>query len=358
MSTRMGTRMRLRRQQAMEQSSQAAPATGTDDPLEMPELTRAVLESVPANIFVTDADLNIVYVNPRAFTTLRRMENELRRTSSLRPDELVGSSLYRFHPNRPELERVVRDPRFEAHQAEFKIGDQTLGAQMSRLSRDGNPSGWVIAWADITNKLDDTRRSQRLAERLDETQEVSAAIQTVARATEQMAATASEIARNAGEATLTVAQAVSSVEAANRTMVELGTASEQINDIVKTITQVADQTNLLALNATIEAARAGEAGKGFAVVAGEVKELSKQTKAATERINEMIAQVQALSGAALQAIAGISVVVEQLSDKQHSIAAAVEQQTTRTNEISLNVAKAAERAESIASFVAANRQTM
>jgi predicted nucleic acid-binding Zn-ribbon protein len=321
-----------------------------------PAFARSVLDSVQANIFVADADLVIVYLNPRAVATMRRIDEDLRRSIGVGADGLVGIKIERLSPDRATLERLVRDPNYQPREIEFEFGEVTLGAQLSRLvSPDGRSLGYVVAWADITAKVGDTKRAQRLAERLDETLEVSASIQAVAHATEQMAMTAAEIARNAGGATATVAQAVTSVEAANRTMVELGAASEKINDIVKTITLVADQTNLLALNATIEAARAGEAGKGFAVVAGEVKELSKQTKTATERINEMIAQVQSLSGAAIQAIAGIAAVVEDLSEKQSSIAAAVEEQTATTAEINLNVTKAAERAESVASFVAANR---
>ena len=311
-----------------------------------------VLDSVQANIFVTDRHLNLVYLNSKALATMRGLEQHLREACGIGADGLVGTSLYRMTADRAALERVVADPDQRPRNVDFKIGQVTLGASMSPIGQDG----FVFAWADITSKVDEAKRTQRLNARLDETEEVSAAIQTVARATEQMVSSASDIARNANEANQTVGQAVTSVESANQTMIELGAASEKINDIVKTITQVADQTNLLALNATIEAARAGEAGKGFAVVAGEVKELSKQTKAATERINEMIAQVQTLSSAAIQAIGGISIVVEELSEKQQVIASAVDEQTHSTNEISANIAKAAERASSIAEFVASNRR--
>ena len=316
---------------------------------------RTVLESVQANIFVTDPDLKIMYVNPKALATMRRLEPALLRAVNLRADQLLGLNLTGLHEDPARLERVLRDSGVPSQDVEFHFEDVTLGAYVNHLNRDGRHAGFVFTWADITQKVGASRRAQRLSERLDETQEVSAAIQAVARAAEQMAEAANDIARNAGEATQTVARAVDSVEAANRTMAELSAASEKINDIVKTITQVADQTNLLALNATIEAARAGEAGRGFAVVAGEVKDLSRQTKAATERINQMIRQVQSLSNAASQAIGNISAVVEQLRTKQHSIAGAVEAQTNSTNDISVNVATAAERAQSIATFVAANR---
>ena len=316
----------------------------------------AVLDSVQANIFVTDNQLNLVYLNDKARATLRTIEPHLRGKLGLGPDDLVGASLYRMHADKAALERLAADAGPRPRNVDFTLGEATLGASMSPVGEGARREGFVFAWADITTKVDEAKRTQRLNARLDETQEVSAAIQAVARATEQMVESAGDIARNANAANQTVGQAVTSVESANQTMVELGAASEKINDIVKTITQVADQTNLLALNATIEAARAGEAGKGFAVVAGEVKELSKQTKAATERINEMIAQVQTLSSAAIQAIGGISVVVEELSEKQQVIASAVDAQTHSTNEISANVAKAAERATSIADFVAANRR--
>jgi predicted nucleic acid-binding Zn-ribbon protein len=316
----------------------------------------AVLDSVQANIFVTDTNLNLVYLNAKARATLRTLAPQLRQALGVGPDDLVGASLFRMHADRGALERMAAEPDQGPRNVDFTFGEVTLGASMSPFGEPSAREGFVFAWADITSKVDEAKRTQRLNARLDETEQVSAAIRAVARATEQMVESAGDIARNANAAKQTVGQAVESVESANQTMVQLGTASEKINDIVKTITQVADQTNLLALNATIEAARAGEAGKGFAVVAGEVKELSKQTKAATERINEMIAQVQTLSSAAIQAIGGISVVVEDLSEKQQVIASAVDAQTRSTNDISANVAKAAERATSIADFVAANRR--
>jgi len=310
---------------------------GEGHPLDEPGLARAMLDKVRANIVVADAQYRLVYMNAKATETMQALGPEVREQFAAQLGRLLVGDTY-------------------PHDADFSFGGALLGADVNRVTRpDGTVAGYVVAWANVTEARAARERAQRLAERLIETQEVSAAIQTVASATEQMAASANEIARNASEASATVAEAVSSVEAANQTMTELRDASGKINDIVRTITAVAEQTNLLALNATIEAARAGEAGKGFAVVAGEVKELSKQTKSATERITQMIDSVQDLSGAAANAIGAISAVMERVNRNQITIASAVEEQTATTREISLNLGNADERAEGIAAFVSANR---
>jgi hypothetical protein len=349
----LGSRSRAGGRSSAPFAAAPPPAAATPvGPLSEPQFGERVLDSMQANIFVTDPAFIIVYANPRAQTTLHGMETELGTVLNISSADIVGTSLLRLHAEPQKLEDQLRGPEFRGGGALLSIGKHTLGAQLNRIvGEDGQYLGYSVSWADITGKIAADQQAQA------ETREVSSALTAVAGASEELTTNAMTIAEHATEASETVAEAITSVEAANQTMVQLGEASGRINEIVMTITQVADQTNLLALNATIEAARAGELGKGFAVVAGEVKELSKQTKAATERINEMIGQVQSLSSAAVDAMADIGRIVSRVSAKQHAIAETVDQQTATTRDISASLSTAAERAKHIADFLAGSRRS-
>ncbi|WP_022682084.1 methyl-accepting chemotaxis protein [Sphingobium bisphenolivorans] len=72
----------------------------------------------------------------------------------------------------------------------------------------------------------------------------------------------------------------------------LSAEADGIGEITALIDSIARATTTLALNAGIEAARAGEAGRGFAVVAREVKSLAGQTREAAAEIARRVELVR------------------------------------------------------------------
>jgi methyl-accepting chemotaxis protein len=321
-----------------------------------------ILGAALANIFVADRALNLVYINPRAMQSLRRIAPEIQRVFGVRLEDMLGGSVHRFHKDPGRIERILEDPGFQPRDTQFSFGSVTLDAHINRINGPGGEViGYVVAWEDTSETHSAQARAEvmtrRMGETVSRTKDVSASLQSVATAMEQMSATVNEIARNGAEAAGVVTAAVAGVETATNTMNRLGGASEQINEVVNTISIIARQTNLLALNATIEAARAGEAGKGFAVVAGEVKDLSAATQTATERIGELIGNVQTLSRLAGEEIAKIAGIVESVRDSQGAVAAAVEEQTVTNHEIARNLAVAAEQAQTVTAEVATFLET-
>lgn len=342
---------------------------------------QAMIENAPVNIMRANTDLVIEYINPSSLKTLKTLEHLL----PIKADQVLGSCIDIFHKNPAHQRGMLADPRKLPHQAQIKLGDQTLDLLVSPIyDGSGTYLGPMVTWQVITQKIEAERRekemlgrvadsaasvassssqltavSQQLTSSAEETasqanvvsaasEEVSKNIEVVATSAQELLSSIREIAKSASEAAKVAREAVTVAQATNTTISQLGNSSQEIGKVIKVITSIAQQTNLLALNATIEAARAGEAGKGFAVVANEVKELAKETARATEEIGRKIEAIQSDTDKAVGAIGEVSGIINQISDISNIIASAVEEQTATTNEIGRNVGEAARGANEIA----------
>ena len=248
-----------------------------------------------------------------------------------------------------------------------------LVSQVVRDTRGLGDTGQHLAAATDKLRSGASRQQDETIYMSSAMQQMSGAIDEVARHADQAAHAAQGANRQASEGSAAVnhthseiAKLAALIDNTDGEVQSLAEQSEQIGKVLEVIRAIAEQTNLLALNAAIEAARAGEMGRGFAVVADEVRQLAQRTSASTGQIHSLIAKLQQTAATAVQtmdaghrqaeegvarvleadqALVGISEAVANITDMTTQIAAATEEQSAVAEEISRNISTIADLAD-------------
>ncbi|BAF87544.1 putative methyl-accepting chemotaxis protein [Azorhizobium caulinodans ORS 571] len=306
-----------------------------------------MIEEMPINVMTcTLDDFRIDFANRASRETLKRIEQYL----PVKAADLIGTSIDVFHKAPAHQRRMLADPSNLPHQANIKVGPETLRLRVSAIKdQKGNYVGPMVTWAVVTESValansvnevvgsmtDTSAEMQQSSSRLLElTQSSDQTAAAVSAAAVEMSASFDEISSQIRQATGMSQDVAERARSTDQLVSGLTESVERIGAFTALIDKIAAQTNLLALNATIEAARVGEAGKGFAVVAQEVKALAMQTANATQDIRQQVSAVQTASEAAATAVSDISGNVRQLSEVFTALSAGVEEQVVTNRSVS------------------------
>ncbi len=131
-------------------STHRQPAAGAAAAPVLKSLPRA-LDSLGTNVLIADRDLNLVYMNRKAASTLKEMGTTLEKLFGVSHAELIGTSIDRFHGSRAkEIRRRLGDPKNLPAHAEIKLGDLILDLNANAIVDDsGEYMGTVVNWEAI-----------------------------------------------------------------------------------------------------------------------------------------------------------------------------------------------------------------
>lgn len=115
---------------------------------------RAALDNLGTNVFIADRDLRLVYMNQRASTTLKTMEQAIEQLFGLRHADLLGVNIDVFHGERTrQIRRLLSDPSNLPYRREIKLGAAIMDLNVNAMRNErGEYIGVVVNWEEIAER--------------------------------------------------------------------------------------------------------------------------------------------------------------------------------------------------------------
>lgn len=122
------------------------------------------LQVCDTSVMIADNDFNITYLNDASIKMFTDREQELaKELSGFKASDLLGSSVDRFHKN-PSHQRNLIAGLTDVYRATINISGATFNLTATPLfDNEGNRSGTVIEWEDITERLAKEKEEKRIA---------------------------------------------------------------------------------------------------------------------------------------------------------------------------------------------------
>ncbi|MFC4558247.1 STAS domain-containing protein [Virgibacillus kekensis] len=136
--------------------------TGTGE-LTSEKFPTKILESISENIIVTDAEYNIVWLNPYATELLKKII-PLFDIESL--DDLIGMNMGRFHVN-PAYQEKIMESLTTTYRSRINIKDTYIADIIINPINDKEEIiGYVVMLADVTTKVQEENRKEKIIQEL------------------------------------------------------------------------------------------------------------------------------------------------------------------------------------------------
>jgi methyl-accepting chemotaxis protein len=115
---------------------------------------QAGMNSLGANVFIADQDLNLVYMNSKAEKTLKTIKKDIFEAFKVPVADLLGESIHRFHKNPQDVEKILRNPLALPHDATFTFGDVSLRTNINGILGDeGQIVGHIVNWEEVSDQI-------------------------------------------------------------------------------------------------------------------------------------------------------------------------------------------------------------
>jgi methyl-accepting chemotaxis protein len=113
-----------------------------------------------ANVMVSDADLNIVYMNASVIALLKEAESDIRKDlPKFNVASLIGTNIDVFHKD-PRHQRRLLESLTTTHRATIRVGGRTFDLVATPLKdTSGKRAGVVVEWSDATARLQNLQLS-------------------------------------------------------------------------------------------------------------------------------------------------------------------------------------------------------
>ena len=300
-----------------------------------------VVQNAPVNIILADRELNITYVNPATAKNLQPLSHLL----PVPLDKIVGSNIDIFHKNPAHQRNILADHRKFPHQANIKLGDQTLDLLISAMyDQNGEYMGPMVTWTNITERLAMEKRQRDMQEEAEhnakELQEkVSQLLENVQAAasgdlTTQVLVKGADAIGQLGEGLERMIQSLSSV------VVQIKESAEQFADGARVVSEGATS---LSEGAQTQSANVEEMSASIQSLNKMIQTVAENARAANQLALDTTKRAED-GGAAVSKNIEAMKLIDKSSEQIGEIIGVISEIASQTNLLALNAAIEAARA--------------